>query len=356
MLPQATLYFFAEHSPGFQRIVTHERCAMTQQPSRRRGSLAGPIILIVLGVLFLTWNFRPYFDPWLIIFRYWPVVLILVGLGKVWDYQYARRHPESTDKPLLTGVALAWIIILVLFAAAVWHGASTKPACGGWVGTWRGTWHRGAEGWRGGMHDVQAIETGGATSAAVRLEMPAGMLNLSGGSSRLLDADFQYGGPAHRPQVNYNVTNGRGQLNITQERDSIAFGSHENDWTLRLGSLPMEISLQMGAGQSNMRLNGLNLSRLDIEMGAGELDLDMTGMEKTNLDANIQGGAGQARIRLPKDVGVRVYASGGIGSVNADGLSRDGDAYVNSAYGKSPSTIEMMIHGGVGEIDLIEEQ
>lgn len=328
---------------------------MTQQQSRRRGSFVGPIILIILGALFLTWNFRPYFDPWPIIFRYWPVVLILVGLGKVWDYLRSQRHPDAADRPLISGVALAWIIILLLFVAAVWRGTSSKPASGGWVGSWRGSWHRNEHGWRSERHDIQTIEIGGATSAAVRLEMPAGMLNLSGGSSRLLDADFLYRGAGRRPQVNYSVTNGHGQLDITQERNPMGFGEQENDWTLHFGSIPMVLTLQMGAGQSNMRLSGMNLSRLDIEMGAGELDLDMTGMQKTNLDANIQGGAGQARIRLPKDVGVRVLASGGIGTVNADGLSRDGDAYVNAAYGKSPTAIDLTVHGGVGEIDLIEE-
>jgi predicted membrane protein len=89
-------------------------------------------------------------------------------------------------------------------------------------------------------------------------------------------------------------------------------------------------------------------------MGAGQLDLDLTKLAPSNLQADIEGGAGQARIHLPKDVGVRVFASGGIGAVNADGLTRQGDAYVNAAYGKSAKNIEMNVHGGVGEIDLIE--
>ena len=47
-------------------------------------------------------------------------------------------------------------------------------------------------------------------------------------------------------------------------------------------------------------------------------------------------------------------AQGGIGSVSAHGLKKDGDAYVNDAYGKSPVTIDMTIHGGVGSINLIQ--
>ena len=38
----------------------------------RHRSFVGPILLIVLGVLFLGLNFYPDFDPWPILARYWP--------------------------------------------------------------------------------------------------------------------------------------------------------------------------------------------------------------------------------------------------------------------------------------------
>jgi hypothetical protein len=54
-------------------------------------------------------------------------------------------------------------------------------------------------------------------------------------------------------------------------------------------------------------------------------------------------------------VGVRAHASGGIGSVSTDGLTRDGDDYVNAVYGKTPASIELTVQGGIGEIDLSED-
>jgi predicted membrane protein len=110
----------------------------------------------------------------------------------------------------------------------------------------------------------------------------------------------------------------------------------------------------MGAGQSDLRVDGLNLTNLEVNMGAGELHLDLT-EQKSNLRADIEGGVGSATIRLPRDVGVRVEASGGLGSINAHGLQRDGDAYVNAAYGKTPASIDLTIEGGVGEINLVAE-
>ncbi len=62
----------------------------------------------------------------------------------------------------------------------------------------------------------------------------------------------------------------------------------------------------------------------------------------------------EATIYLPKDVGVKVHASGGIGAVNTDGMTKDDDDYVNAAYGKTPATITLDIHGGIGAINLVQ--
>jgi len=64
---------------------------------------------------------------------------------------------------------------------------------------------------------------------------------------------------------------------------------------------------------------------------------------------------GQAVIRLPRKIGVVGHASGGIGSIDASGLKRDGEQYTNDAYGKSPVTIHLKVEGGVGQISLIQE-
>lgn len=49
------------------------------------GALTAGLILIVLGVVFLFENFDPEFSIWRIV-RYWPVILIIVGLRRLYDY------------------------------------------------------------------------------------------------------------------------------------------------------------------------------------------------------------------------------------------------------------------------------
>jgi predicted membrane protein len=87
-------------------------------------------------------------------------------------------------------------------------------------------------------------------------------------------------------------------------------------------------------------------------MGAGQFTADLTGNWKKDIEADIHGGVGHAIILLPEDVGVRVRATGGIGSISSGGLKRDGDEYVNEMYGKSPVTLRLDVSGGVGNIEL----
>jgi hypothetical protein len=183
--------------------------------------------------------------------------------------------------------------------------------------------------------------------------MPAGELSVASGAKELLEADFSYRSSWSRPQVEYNVSAGQGRLTIRQPGLVHGPGGGHNTWDLRLSNkVPLELKVDQGAGRARLTLGGLSLSRLDVEIGAGETIVDLTGDWKNDLTANIQGGVGRATVRLPSDVGVRARAEGGIGAIHVHGLKKDGDAYVNEAYGKSPITVKVQVEGGVGEINL----
>ena len=56
--------------------------------------MLGPLLLIVIGVLFLLNNMYPG------VFRFgkmWPVILIVIGLAKV--FEYLQGNPQGADAP-----------------------------------------------------------------------------------------------------------------------------------------------------------------------------------------------------------------------------------------------------------------
>jgi N-terminal domain of toast_rack, DUF2154 len=200
-----------------------------------------------------------------------------------------------------------------------------------------------------------SVDVQQARSVRTDLEIGAGELNLTGGADRLMEADFAYNVADWKPEVNYEVSGDTGDLSVQQGQGDgpTITGDARNEWNIRLNDeVPTAIGVQMGAGESDLDLDSLTLTRLDLEMGAGRTTIDLTGAYDQDIVASIQGGVGRATVLLPSEVGVRAEARGGLGQINAEGLQKEGDVYVNDAYGDSEVTLDVDIQGGVGQINL----
>jgi len=296
--------------------------------------------LIGFGVLFLLRRWNPAFEPWSILRTYWPLILIFIGIGKIWDNVQRSRNPNAPPGISL-GATFGAVAFVLVIGMLIWHGRGFSHGRGGRFGT---------------KHTARIGEPQRAKSAHAKLDMSAGQLTINGGSANLLEADFNYSDSYDEPRVEYSVAEGVGQLTVSQDSRSVHIGHSENDWSLHFSKdVPLELKIDMGAGQGNLHLRDVPLTRLDLNMGAGQVDVDLTGDRKADLTADIEGGVGQANIRLPKNVGVIVHASGGIGSVESHGLKHEDDTYTNDAYGKTPATIRLKVEGGIGQIVLSQE-
>lgn len=313
---------------------------MPQNDRPRSVSLVFPILLILVGGLFLYANWKPAFDPWPILKTYWPLILILVGLGKMWDAVRRGGGGDSGRFPVGSTIGiLAFVLILVVL---LWNGRNYARTHKEWD--------------RGTNHSAETIDLQGAKTVRASVEMGAGQLNISGGATHLLESDFTFTGSWEQPHVEYHVTGGTGDLQITQDGGGPHIGHTDNTWRLNFSdAAPLDLNINMGAGQGNLRLRGVDVRRLELNLGAGEVNLDLTGPRKADLTADLKGGVGHAQVRLPKDVGVVATASGGIGSIRVRGLQKSDGEYKNEAYGKGPRTIRLNVQGGIGEIDLEQE-
>jgi hypothetical protein len=309
---------------------------MPQNGHRRRSSIGGALIVIAIGVFFLIVNLHPDVNAWSIVERYWPVLLIAIGLGYIWDAWMDRTYSPTDGPRHHSGAPVAVLVVLLLLGFAIWRGGYSRPI----------------------LHASQEVSLQGAQSVTANIDIPSGLLDIAGGATQLLSANFDYHDSDGAPRVEYSVSGGRGDLSITQqEKTHIRLGLARNDWQLRFAdNVPIDMNVQIGAGSSNLRLQELNVKNLDVQAGVGQMNLDLTGPRKSDLHVDIHGGVGSAIIRLPKDVGVRVHASGGIGSVSPHGLAREGDDYVNDVLGKTPATIDLTIEGGIGSISLRVDQ
>jgi len=112
----------------------------------RPPSLLGSLLWTGLGILFLLHNLGKVPDLWAITVRYWPVLLILLGVGKIIDY-YRRKDLVSLRVGEIIGILILILVGLAVtrvttsnfarsFRAIPWEinvgGTSVRP--GQWLG------------------------------------------------------------------------------------------------------------------------------------------------------------------------------------------------------------------------------
>lgn len=248
----------------------------------------------------------------------------------------------------------------------------------------------------------EALPLAQAESATVEVVFGAGELNVEAGSpDQLFAGHFRYNVERWTPQVNYQD----GVLTIEQggsrENWGIPTGSVRNEWELEFSpQIPLQMAFRIGAGDGELDFTGLQIRELDLKMGAGDFEvrfdepnparlgrfevdagpsrldmvgignagpeqmsveggvgdmtLDLTGAWPRSCEVRITAGVGSITVRLPDDVGVQVETQGGLTNVDASGLQRTGDTYVNDAFGETETELLIQITTGVGNIRLIE--
>jgi hypothetical protein len=207
------------------------------------------------------------------------------------------------------------------------------------------------------QHDYRTIDLDQSELVRVDLSMGAGNLRVDGGAQKLMRADFTYNVPSWKPYVRYSSGPIRGNLSIEQpERRQGHFGNTKYAWDVRLNrDVPLDVKVHFGAGNADLNLGSLTLRTVEVQMGVGRLQMDLRGNPKRNYDVRVDGGVGEAVIRLPRGVGVDAEAEGGIGSISAPGMRRDGKRYRNDAFEHAKVRVHLNIHGGVGSIRLISD-
>ena len=248
----------------------------------------------------------------------------------------------------------------------------------------------------------EEIPLSGAESATVEVLFAAGELEVEAGDSeQLFSGHFRYNVEQWEPKV----THEDGVLTIeqggTDEEWGVPTGNTRNEWKLELSpEIPLEMNLDIGAGSGELDLTGLQLTKLDLEMGAGNFDvrfdkpnevkmsdfsldteaaklevwgignagpeqvtvnsgvgditLDFTGRWPNSANVEITTGVGSVTLRLPDDVGVWVEAEGGLTNIESDGFRRQGDAYVNDAFGEAEIELHIKVTTGIGNLRLIQ--
>ncbi|MGB6198423.1 MAG: DUF4097 family beta strand repeat-containing protein [Candidatus Acidiferrales bacterium] len=108
---------------------------------RSRHPIFGGLVLILLGALFLIQNFRPEFQLWDLLLRWWPLLLILLGIARLIDYALAHRAavPDAPPPRVVSGgdiFLIVAVIALIAVAGGIYKARQKLGDADFWSTNW----------------------------------------------------------------------------------------------------------------------------------------------------------------------------------------------------------------------------
>jgi hypothetical protein len=230
------------------------------------------------------------------------------------------------------------------------------------------------------------------------LHFGAGELTLSPGGDGLVSGTATYNLTDFKPTVTTNagdvlIDQGNYTLNGIPDWENI-----RNEWKLKLGDTPMDLTIEAGAykaeyefgglsltnltvkdgaaevkltfsepnnaemkvlryetGASNVTLKGLanaNFALLEFDSGAGNYTLEFTGSLKRDASVNIQTGLSNLTLVIPAGIPVQITVEGGLANTNMPGnWSQNGKIYTQDGEGPA---LTIIVEIGAGNLTVTQ--
>lgn len=305
------------------------------RPRRSGFSVLGPAVLIGLGIIFLSNSLD--LVPWTVwgsLWRFWPVILILVGVQILLGRTGAGW-----------GISLVVAILLVI----VLVGAAVAASQAGWgVPIDMGTT---AEGQTGTVDkDLTRLQEARAT-----IEFGAGRLALDSlptASDKLVVVDYTSGTLGRAPRLRLQEQGRVGILSITGG-DGFRFGrtAEPDQWNVHLAqTIPLDLTVRLGAAEGILDLTDLKARTLNLDVGASSTVVRFPARAGTTR-AFVNAGAASLTLEVPPGVGARIVADSGLASIDAaPRFSRSGGAYTSEDYQTAANRLEVELKAGVSSI------
>ncbi|MEW6717777.1 MAG: DUF5668 domain-containing protein [Chloroflexota bacterium] len=320
----------------------------------RRHGLVGPVFLIVLGGLFLLSNFGGLaVDVWWTILRLWPIVLIAIGL----DILLGRRSIAFS--------LLGLLLVLAILGVGLWSS-------GLFLATGVGQPLE-------GVNILQPLDS--ATQAKITLSPSVASLYLDdkAGKENLIEGIVRTW-PQDNILQNTSRDDGSVSFSLESKAKNVPFGICDNNryvcrWDLSLNAdIPLELTVNLGVGQSSLDLSGLTLISLTQKTGVGETKLtlpsgeyraDISGgvgkitiilPDEGHIRLKIEGGVGEIVIQIPKDMAASIQIDKGLSGLTLPpGYQKQDEVYLSPGFNTATDFAEITIDQGIGNISIQEK-
>jgi len=245
--------------------------------------------------------------------------------------------------------------------------------------------------------DKISVNTPDAKSASLTLIFGAGKLSLASGAGKsLVSGTATYNIPDFKPEIKQD-----GSSVTIKQGDTQGFpnmNAVKNEWDLKLGDVPLDLTINAGAyegkldfgglaltgltindgasqtkadfsstnqeklgilsyktGASNVTLKNLanaNASMITFESGMGNYTLDFGGSLQRDSSVSIRSGMSNLTLIIPSGVAATVRVSGGLSNVQfSSGWTQNGQTYTQAGSGP---TLTVVIDMGAGNLQVTQ--
>ncbi len=348
----------------------------TNQPRRRRrGSIFFALLLVILGVIFLLSNTGVIEgDAWSLIWQFWPLLLIVIGLDSIYKREglvaptfligigviFLLANLGYLSVNIWQMVLTLWPILLIAIGFDILVGRrSIWASLAGMIliliilaGA---LWIFGV-GAQGNLVQGETIQQSldGATRAEVKIEPAAGEIKIGATDlTGILIEGSVPSGSDQRIESSYTVNGGVGNY-VLRDSGPTSFVPGMNlgkmVWDLFLtDEIPLDLTLNMGAGNMDAKLGSLDLESLVVKTAIGSTSVSLPAQDDLMVD--LEGAIGQIVVTVPEGVGVRVQADTALVAVQMPpGYERQENTYQSPDYQSATQQVDITFKLAIGRV------
>ncbi|WP_374164870.1 LiaI-LiaF-like domain-containing protein [Arcticibacter sp. MXS-1] len=298
------------------------------------------LVLVFVGGILLLQNFNVIDFQWRVIWRFWPLILILIGANMLVTKDDSR--------------AGAWVSVVLTVAALAFVG-------------WKGSSPPSAEGAEWSFEEEREEPVNTKTTSAVYNEtFTAGtrkaVLNITGGATSYVISDTT--AQLFLARVNSKFGNYSLKKVTKDSLETLDFKmSGKGDWnmgdrvpnraSIALNPIPdWEINVETGAGKADLDLSAFRVNSFNFEGGATKLSLKL-GQPLAETKVNIETGVSKIRILIPRDAACRIKTDSGLSLSNFQGFNKEQEnTYVTPNFNQASKKIIINFEGGLSKFEV----
>ena len=286
----------------------------------RAGTLLLALFFILAGVVIFLSNLGYVSTGFAqLLFRFWPVILIIIGISLFWG--------GTIPRPLA-------FVLVVVFAVGVLVLAFVIPGPGP----------------RAEVHTDLRVEQGRYP------DLETGLLSLHFGGGRIFvdgKTDHWFAGNFRGSSLtdpSYTVEGQSLSLNLPEIRVSPLGRNVLNVWNMHLSpNLNWDLNVESGAVDGELDLEGIPLNNVTLKVGAGNMIVRL-GENGEDVKMRVEAGAANMKIQVPEDTGLDIRMNGVLANTNLRDLNWpqvDG-RYRSPLYDRATSRVKLDIDVAVG--------